>query len=142
MSLILEALRKSEAERRRDNAPDVALELPPAPARAARSTPVWLWPALLGTVALLALGGWLGARMAARDNAAATAALPPTSSKRCFPDQFPSCATRRNTSACRLAHFSQVNCLTRSKPKGTNRSRSLMAARIPSAIESTSNGLK
>ena len=32
MSLILEALRKSEAERRRGSTPDVAMELPPVPA--------------------------------------------------------------------------------------------------------------
>ena len=70
MSLILEALRKSEAERRRDSTPDVALELPPPAPRASRSTPTWLWPVLLCTLALLALGVWLGARMAARDNAA------------------------------------------------------------------------
>ena len=44
MSLILEALRKSEAERRRDSTPDVALELPPPAPRASRSTPTWLWP--------------------------------------------------------------------------------------------------
>ena len=32
MSLILEALRKSEAERRLGSTPDVAMELPPVPA--------------------------------------------------------------------------------------------------------------
>ncbi|WP_211340622.1 hypothetical protein, partial [Thermomonas haemolytica] len=37
MSLILEALRKSEAERRRDRAPDLRLELPPVPRRRAPS---------------------------------------------------------------------------------------------------------
>ena len=51
MSLILEALRKSEAERRRGASPDVAMELPPTPAARTRATPAWLWPAL----ALLAL---------------------------------------------------------------------------------------
>ncbi|MDE2407168.1 MAG: general secretion pathway protein GspB [Xanthomonadaceae bacterium] len=70
MSLILEALRKSEAERRRDNTPDVALELPPAPTRTSHRPPAWLLPMALLTVALLALGGWLGTRMATRDNAA------------------------------------------------------------------------
>ena len=74
MSLILEALRKSEAERRRDSTPDVALELPPPTHRASRSTPTWLWPVLLCTLALLALGVWLGTRMAARDHAAVAAA--------------------------------------------------------------------
>ncbi|QNN46014.1 general secretion pathway protein GspB [Thermomonas brevis] len=70
MSLILEALRKSEAERRRDSAPDVALELPPAPARTARSAPPWLWPVLAVVVALAALGGWLGSRLGDRGDAA------------------------------------------------------------------------
>ena len=74
MSLILEALRKSEAERRRDSAPDVALELPPSPTHPNRSTPTWLWPVLVGTVVLLALGVWLGARMAARGHAAVATA--------------------------------------------------------------------
>lgn len=62
MSLILEALRKSEAERRRDSAPDVALELPPAPPRARRAAPAWLWPALAlvltGGIVLAALRSW------------------------------------------------------------------------------------
>ena len=71
MSLILEALRKSEAERRRDSTPDVAMELPPPVPRASRGMPTWLWPVLLCTAALLALGVWLGTRMAARDHAAA-----------------------------------------------------------------------
>lgn len=79
MSLILEALRKSEAERRRDSTPDVALELPPPAPRASRSTPTWLWPVLICTLALLALGVWLGTRMAARDNAAA--ATPPVTTR-------------------------------------------------------------
>lgn len=75
MSLILEALRKSEAERRRDSAPDVALELPPAPARSARAAPAWLWPLLAATVALAVLGSWWGANRIARGDAA-TASTP------------------------------------------------------------------
>ena len=39
MSLILEALRKSEAERRRGSTPDVAMELPPVAVARARATP-------------------------------------------------------------------------------------------------------
>jgi general secretion pathway protein B len=73
MSLILEALRKSEAERRRDSAPDVALELPPAPARTARAAPPWLWPVL---AAVVALGGWLGSRLGDRGGAAPTPVAP------------------------------------------------------------------
>lgn len=53
MSLILEALRKSEAERRRGQAPDVAMELPPLPARPAAALPRW-WP-LVPLVAGMAL---------------------------------------------------------------------------------------
>jgi general secretion pathway protein B len=55
MSLILEALRKSEAERRRGLAPDMAMELPPTPNPQARATPAWAWPLL--ALALLVLGG-------------------------------------------------------------------------------------
>ena len=59
MSLILEALRKSEAERRRGSAPDVAMELPPATARRARATPAWMLPVgLLAAIALLAAWWW------------------------------------------------------------------------------------
>ncbi|GAB1408217.1 hypothetical protein MASR1M8_21360 [Thermomonas brevis] len=53
MSLILEALRKSEAERRRGQAPDVAVELSPAPVPARINLARWLWP-VLGLVTLFA----------------------------------------------------------------------------------------
>lgn len=57
MSLILEALRKSEAERRRGQAPDLHNELPPT-ARLARSRrPAWPWllaVAIIAAVAALA----------------------------------------------------------------------------------------
>jgi general secretion pathway protein B len=72
MSLILEALRKSEAERRRDNAPNVALELPPAPTRNPRSIPLWVWPLGLAMLGLLALVGWMGQRAGERNKAANT----------------------------------------------------------------------
>ncbi len=59
MSLILEALRKSEAERRRGRVPDVAAELPPTRVTHAHRTPAWLWPALVvGTLALIAVLWW------------------------------------------------------------------------------------
>jgi general secretion pathway protein B len=59
MSLILEALRKSEAERRRGNTPDVAMELPPVSAVRARTTPAWVLPAAaIAIVALLAWAWW------------------------------------------------------------------------------------
>lgn len=57
MSLILEALRKSEAERRRGLAPDVAMELPPTPASRPRAMTTWLLPAL-AVAALLVVAGW------------------------------------------------------------------------------------
>ena len=58
MSLILEALRKSEAERRRGLAPDVAMELPPVPAARTRAIPAWTWPALAVAVFAVAAAGW------------------------------------------------------------------------------------
>lgn len=62
MSLILEALRKSEAERQREGAPSVAMELPPVPARGGVSTPGWVWPTLAIVVVGAVLAGWLGIR--------------------------------------------------------------------------------
>lgn len=64
MSLILEALRKSEAERQREGAPSVAMELPPVPARGAGATPGWVWPTLAIVVVGAVLAGWLGIRAA------------------------------------------------------------------------------
>ena len=61
MSLILEALRKSEAERRRGLAPDVAMELPPTPASRPRPMTTWLLPVLV-VIALLVLAGWWARR--------------------------------------------------------------------------------
>ena len=58
MSLILEALRKSEAERRRAQAPDLFAEPSPTKARAMATSPRWLAWALAAIVALL-LTGWL-----------------------------------------------------------------------------------
>ena len=62
MSLILEALRKSEAERRRGNTPDVAMELPPAPLRTRNAAPSWLWPVVLLVLAIAAIAWWLATR--------------------------------------------------------------------------------
>ncbi|MEO5629493.1 MAG: general secretion pathway protein GspB [Thermomonas sp.] len=61
MSLILEALRKSEAERRRGLAPDVAMELPPTQVARPRMLAPWLLPALI-VAALLVLAGWWARR--------------------------------------------------------------------------------
>jgi general secretion pathway protein B len=57
MSLILEALRKSEAERRRGLPPDLHAELPPTPARHKRALPGWWW--LVPSAAVLGLAVWL-----------------------------------------------------------------------------------
>ena len=57
MSLILEALRKSEAERRRGQAPGLYAELPPVARTQRQSMPMWLW--LLIGVAGFALVLWL-----------------------------------------------------------------------------------
>lgn len=43
MSLILEALRKSEAERRRGEAPGLRVELPPVAASRRGAVPAWAW---------------------------------------------------------------------------------------------------
>jgi len=57
MSLILEALRKSEAERRRAQAPDLRAELPPTPVHRRAAIPAWTW--LLPASALLLAAAWL-----------------------------------------------------------------------------------
>lgn len=81
MSLILEALRKSEAERRRDSAPGIDLELPPPAATAMRSAPRWPWPVLAGALVLALPALWVGLRRtppvdAATGTMAAQAAIP------------------------------------------------------------------
>ena len=76
MSLILEALRKSEAERRRGDAPAVTVELPPPRSvhpwtRSARLLPWLAAVALLALAAILA--GWHASRSMLATDAAATA---------------------------------------------------------------------
>lgn len=56
MSLILEALRKSEAERRRGQSPDLYAELPPPARRAAKRVLPWQW--LVLAAGTLAIAGW------------------------------------------------------------------------------------
>lgn len=55
MSLILEALRKSEAERRRGEAPDLRVELPPVAPPGRPVVPAWAWIAGVAVVLLAAL---------------------------------------------------------------------------------------
>lgn len=78
MSLILEALRKSEAERRRGQVPDVAAELPPTPAAHARRSPAWLWPAIIAGVLVLLGAFWWSLRDASPP--VPVAPLPPQAS--------------------------------------------------------------
>jgi general secretion pathway protein B len=66
MSLILEALRKSEAERRRGRMPDLHAELPPPAAPRAKPSPPWRWLAGSGVLVALALAVWLAAGMRTR----------------------------------------------------------------------------
>jgi general secretion pathway protein B len=76
MSLILEALRKSEAERRRGATPDLHTELPTSPVLARSTVPGWvLW--MLAAAAAIALLLW-GARAwwAPSPTPVATAAKP------------------------------------------------------------------
>lgn len=61
MSLILEALRKSEAERRRGQAPDLHAELPPVQTRG-RSVPPWFWLATAAALLLAAALFWMRGR--------------------------------------------------------------------------------
>ncbi|WP_064749930.1 general secretion pathway protein GspB [Lysobacter antibioticus] len=58
MSLILEALRKSEAERRRGQTPDLHAPLPPLPPPLRRSAAPWLWGAGAAVLAA-AVGVWM-----------------------------------------------------------------------------------
>ena len=57
MSLILEALRKSEAQRRRGQAPDLFAETSTVARHAAAPSPRWLWW-MLAAIAALLLTGW------------------------------------------------------------------------------------
>jgi general secretion pathway protein B len=91
MSLILEALRKSEAERRRGDTPNVHTELPPTPLQRQARIPAWSW--VLLAIVGMSLGWWMAtdrtspSPMAATQAAAAstnvnaahptTSALPP-----------------------------------------------------------------
>lgn len=74
MSLILDALRKSEAERRRGQVPDLHAELPPrAPATAAASRG-WVWW-LVGSLLVLAIAGAFAMRWRQREPGSVAAPL-------------------------------------------------------------------
>jgi general secretion pathway protein B len=58
MSLILEALRKSEAERRRGQAPGLFVEQVRVPVRRREGTPAWAWALMLLLAGVLLAWGW------------------------------------------------------------------------------------
>lgn len=89
MSLILEALRKSEAERRRGSTPDVAMELPPASLPRVRANPPWMLPAVaIGALALIVAWWW------SRQDAAMPAGVPAVATTRPAPASIDSPAPR------------------------------------------------
>ena len=73
MSLILEALRKSEAERRLGSAPDLLAAMPVLRAPAPRTRwSLWIVGACIAVVALALLGWWMRATPIAHDEPVAT----------------------------------------------------------------------
>ena len=84
MSLILEALRKSEAERRRGQAPDLFAELPPATHRRGPALSPWYWLllalVLCATIAWLLRERWAPPAAPVAASAARTVAMAPTTS--------------------------------------------------------------
>ncbi len=76
MSLILEALRKSEAERRRGQAPGLFVEQMAVPVRRRATTPLWTRTLVLLLAAVLVAWGWreFGARAPAASADGATSA--------------------------------------------------------------------
>lgn len=89
MSLILEALRKSEAERRRGSTPDVAMELPPASLPRVRANPPWMLSAVaIGALALIVAWWW------SRQDAAMPAGVPAVATARPAPASIDSPAPR------------------------------------------------
>ncbi len=113
MSLILEALRKSEAERQREGAPSVAMELPPVAARNATATPGWVWPTLAAIIAVAILAGWLGLRAGKRDHAANVAS---TTSRQASPDQTALDATPGNAIRAASEHLPAAPVVVREAP--------------------------
>lgn len=97
MSLILEALRKSEAERRRGQAPGLFVEQVAVPSRRRAKTPAWTW-ALMGLLAAV-LVAWAWREFATRSPAAVdpTATGPqPTEAAGAASDSVPPVPTSAN----------------------------------------------
>lgn len=122
MSLILEALRKSEAERQRGRLPALATGAAPTPP--SRNSPAtgWKWSLLgAGTLALI-LAAWLvGAGWTRRDAATARAVLPATA-----PASTPAPASMAATAADRPARATALPPIDRLTPP---------AARVATAQE-------
>ncbi|HZX76650.1 general secretion pathway protein GspB [Lysobacter sp.] len=82
MSLILDALRKSEAERRRGQVPDLHAELPPRAPATAGTSRSWVWW-MVGSLLVLLIAGafamrwWQPGRVAAPVTAAPAEVTPP-----------------------------------------------------------------
>jgi general secretion pathway protein B len=74
MSLILEALRKSEAERRRGATPSLYAEMPPVPTKASRFDS--RWPVWIGLAALVPVAAWIALGLVRSDPAPLVANKP------------------------------------------------------------------
>ena len=92
MSLILEALRKSEAERRRGHMPDLHAELPPAPAPRVAARPALPWLAIGVTVLAVGFATWWAT--AARTRAVPISAPGASASPAPVMDEAPPAAPR------------------------------------------------
>lgn len=118
MSLILEALRKSEAERRRGQAPDLFAELPPAPRPRGARLPAWSWVAAAAALGL-GIAWWL------RDDPVPT----PTSTDSAGVDAIAVPGPRRVVERAPVAAAPQV-------PIGTPAPAPVLAAPpVPTAVE-------
>ena len=136
MSLILEALRKSEAERRRGLAPDVAMELPPSPASPPRTLAAWLLPMLVLT-ALLLVAVWWFTREPAETAAAdvvieTTNAMPPSTNPLQVPALTPRIQSIPATPAVTQAPGPELDALVAPIPAPVAASISAPSAEAPS----------
>lgn len=94
MSLILDALRKSEAERRRGQLPAIALELPPAPARRTSKRAWWL---ALPVALILTVAAYFLSRPHPADTAFVEAGAPSANVQHSLPAPDPAEVSRPQT---------------------------------------------
>lgn len=92
MSLILEALRKSEAERRRGLPPDLHAERAAAPAHARAPIPAWAW--IVASLLVLAIAAWFWNQRVGGDEPQATAPLGEPASPAARPEAVTEAAPR------------------------------------------------